>query len=94
MVLGLLVSSLAPNQSVAPLLTILVLVPQVVFGGGILPVSEFKDSGKTLNQLMMMSWLQMTFLIGAVSGAMPSGLSLYYYMTYAKFAKKLNLSFA
>ncbi|YAF99381.1 MAG: ATP-binding cassette domain-containing protein (plasmid) [Nodularia sp. CChRGM 3473] len=53
MVLGLLVSAIAPSQSVAPLLTILVLVPQVIFGGGILPVSEFKDSGKTLNQLML-----------------------------------------
>ncbi|MBW4558046.1 MAG: hypothetical protein KME59_19360 [Trichormus sp. ATA11-4-KO1] len=28
-------------------------MPQVIFGGGILPVSEFKDSGKTLNQLML-----------------------------------------
>ncbi|MBE9053752.1 ATP-binding cassette domain-containing protein [Nostocales cyanobacterium LEGE 11386] len=53
MVLGLLVSAIAPNQSVAPLLTILVLVPQVIFGGGILPVSEFKDNGKFLNQLML-----------------------------------------
>ncbi|WP_414529391.1 ATP-binding cassette domain-containing protein [Nodularia chucula] len=53
MILGLLVSAIAPNQSVAPLLTILVLVPQVIFGGGILPVSEFKDNGKFLNQLML-----------------------------------------
>jgi hypothetical protein len=53
MVLGLLVSAIAPNQSVAPLLTILVLVPQVIFGGGILPVNEFQDSGKFLNQLML-----------------------------------------
>lgn len=53
MVLGLLVSAIAPNQSVAPLLTILVLVPQVIFGGGILPVSEFQDAGKVINQLML-----------------------------------------
>ena len=53
MVLGLLVSAIAPNQSVAPLLTILVLVPQVIFGGGILPVSEFQDNGKFFNQLML-----------------------------------------
>ncbi|HLO84555.1 MAG TPA: ATP-binding cassette domain-containing protein [Nostocaceae cyanobacterium] len=53
MVLGLLVSALAPNQSVAPLLTILVLVPQVVFGGGILPASEFKDAGKVINYIML-----------------------------------------
>lgn len=53
MVLGLLVSAIAPNQSVAPLLTILVLVPQIVFGGGILPQAEFNPIGKTVNQLML-----------------------------------------
>jgi ABC-type multidrug transport system ATPase subunit len=53
MVLGLLVSAIAPNQSVAPLLTILVLVPQVVFGGGILPQSEFHAVGKAINQVML-----------------------------------------
>jgi ABC-type multidrug transport system ATPase subunit len=53
MVLGLLVSAIAPNQSVAPLLTILVLVPQIVFGGGMLPVSEFNTIGKVINQVMI-----------------------------------------
>lgn len=53
MVLGLLVSAVAPNQSVAPLLTILVLVPQIVFGGGMLPVSEFNTIGKAINQVML-----------------------------------------
>lgn len=53
MVLGLLVSAVAPNQSVAPLLTILVLVPQIVFGGGMLPVSEFSTIGKAINQVML-----------------------------------------
>ncbi len=53
MILGLLVSAIAPNQSVAPLLTILVLVPQVVFGGGILPANEFNSVGKTFNFWML-----------------------------------------
>ncbi len=53
MVLGLLVSAIAPNQSVAPLLTILVLVPQIVFGGGMLPVSDFNTIGKVINQGML-----------------------------------------
>ncbi|WP_193200309.1 ABC transporter ATP-binding protein/permease [Nostoc sp. MG11] len=53
MVLGLLASAIAPSQSVAPLLTILVLVPQVIFGGGILPASEFKDAGKLINYVML-----------------------------------------
>ncbi|NEU83120.1 ATP-binding cassette domain-containing protein [Nostoc sp. UIC 10630] len=53
MILGLLVSAIAPSQSVAPLLTILVLVPQVVFGGGILPANEFNSVGKTFNQMML-----------------------------------------
>ncbi|WGV29055.1 ATP-binding cassette domain-containing protein [Halotia branconii] len=53
MILGLLVSAVAPSQSVAPLLTILVLVPQVVFGGGILPTNEFNSVGKTFNSMML-----------------------------------------
>lgn len=53
MVLGLLVSAISPSQSVAPLLTIVVLVPQVVFGGGILPVNEFHPVGKAINQVML-----------------------------------------
>ncbi|WP_236141138.1 ABC transporter permease [Nostoc sp. CMAA1605] len=53
MVLGLLVSTISPSQSVAPLLTIVVLVPQVVFGGGILPVNEFHTVGQAINQVML-----------------------------------------
>ncbi|GAX38835.1 ABC transporter ATP-binding protein [Nodularia sp. NIES-3585] len=48
MVLGLLVSAIAPNQSVAPLLTILVLVPQVIFGGGYSRLANLKTMEKFL----------------------------------------------
>jgi ABC-type multidrug transport system ATPase subunit/pSer/pThr/pTyr-binding forkhead associated (FHA) protein len=37
MVMGLLVSGLSPTQNVAPLLTILFLLPQIIFSGGMLP---------------------------------------------------------
>jgi hypothetical protein len=38
-----------------------------------------KSYGDIFSINVMMSWLQMCVLISAVSGAMPSGLSLYYY---------------
>ncbi|MBF2096894.1 MAG: ATP-binding cassette domain-containing protein [Gloeomargaritaceae cyanobacterium C42_A2020_066] len=51
MVLGLTVSAIAPNQNVTPLLTILVLIPQVIFGGGILPVQDLNTVGRLINQV-------------------------------------------
>jgi ABC transport system ATP-binding/permease protein len=38
MLMGLFVSAIAPNQNVAPLLVILLLVPQFLFSGGLLPI--------------------------------------------------------
>lgn len=53
MVMGLIVSAIVSNQSVAPLLTIIFLIPQIMFGGGILPPSEFNSNAKIINQLML-----------------------------------------
>lgn len=56
MIMGLLISAISPNQNVAPLLTIVFLVPQIVFGGGILPVSEFGPPGKFINNISLTKW--------------------------------------
>lgn len=56
MVMGLLVSALSPNQNMAPLLTILFLVPQITFGGGMLPVKTFGLPGQIINQVSITKW--------------------------------------
>ncbi|MGK7916566.1 MAG: FHA domain-containing protein [Prochloraceae cyanobacterium] len=56
MVMGLLVSAISPNQNIAPLLTIVFLVPQITFGGGVLPINTFGPSGKVFNQLSLTKW--------------------------------------
>lgn len=56
MMLGLLVSAIAPNQNIAPLLTIIVLVPQITFGGGVLPVNTLGTPGLILNHLSLTKW--------------------------------------
>ena len=56
MILGLFGSAIAPNQSVAPLLVIVFLVPQIIFGGGVLPIDTFGPSGKVLNKLALTKW--------------------------------------
>lgn len=56
MMMGLLVSAISPNQNMAPLLTIIVLVPQIIFGGGILPVREFGPPGQLINQVSLTKW--------------------------------------
>lgn len=56
MVMGLFVSAISPNQNVAPLLTIIFLVPQVIFGGGILPAAEFSAPGRFINNFTLTKW--------------------------------------
>ena len=56
MILGLFGSAIAPNQSVAPLLVIVFLIPQIIFGGGVLPIDTFGPSGKVLNKLALTKW--------------------------------------
>lgn len=41
MMLGLFASALAPNSSSAPLLVIILMLPQIVLGGALIPVPEF-----------------------------------------------------
>jgi ABC transport system ATP-binding/permease protein len=54
--LGLLVSAIAPNQSMSPLLMIMVLVPQIIFSGGIQPASNFGLPGQLLNRINVIKW--------------------------------------
>jgi ABC-type multidrug transport system ATPase subunit len=56
MVMGLLVSALSPNQSVAPLLTILFLVPQITFAGSILPLRVLGPVGQVISQVTVSRW--------------------------------------
>ncbi|MEN9259173.1 MAG: FHA domain-containing protein [Gloeomargarita sp. SRBZ-1_bins_9] len=56
MVMGLLVSALAPNQNMAPLLSILFLVPMIIFSGGIQPVSTMNGPARFLSQLSVIRW--------------------------------------
>ncbi|NCJ05912.1 FHA domain-containing protein [Synechococcales cyanobacterium C] len=54
--LGLFVSAISPNQNMAPLLMILVLVPQIIFSGGVQPADNFGPVGQTLNRVNVIKW--------------------------------------
>lgn len=56
MVMGLFVSALAPNQSVAPLLTILFLLPQITFSGAIISLDSLGTPGQVLSQITVTRW--------------------------------------
>ena len=56
MMMGLFVSALSPNQNIAPLLTIIFLVPQITFGGGMLPIDAFGPPGRLVNQFTITKW--------------------------------------
>ncbi|NLT35783.1 MAG: FHA domain-containing protein [Gaiellales bacterium] len=53
---GLLVSALAPSEDRAMLLIILVCVPQFVFSGGMIPMSDLGTAGKVLGAIMSTRW--------------------------------------
>ncbi|MEJ1931887.1 ABC transporter permease, partial [Nostoc sp. NIES-2111] len=55
MVLGLIVSAIAPNPSVAPLIILVLLVFQIVFGGGIQPTENLNTNpnAKAVSELML-----------------------------------------
>ncbi len=57
MAMGLLVSAVSPNQNVAPLLIVLILVPQFMFAGGMLPVDTFGPPGKIISQIATTKWV-------------------------------------
>ena len=56
MMMGLFVSALSPNQNIAPLLTIIFLVPQITFGGGMLPIDALGVTGRLVNQITITKW--------------------------------------
>ncbi|HIK23767.1 MAG: FHA domain-containing protein [Cyanobacteria bacterium J003] len=56
MAMGLLVSALAPSQNIVPLLVLMFLVPQIIFSGGIQPVSSFGLPGQIINHLTVIKW--------------------------------------
>jgi len=53
---GLLVSAVAPTEDRAMLLVILVLVPQFIFSGGMMPVSDLGVAGKVFGTLTSTRW--------------------------------------
>ncbi len=56
MIMGLLVSAFSPNQTLAPLVIILVLIPQVTFGGGLIPVANLSPVGQWINNITLTKW--------------------------------------
>ncbi len=56
MAMGLLVSALSTNQNMAPLLTILFLVPQIVFAGAILPLHSIGPVGNAISSATVTRW--------------------------------------
>lgn len=55
MLMGLFVSAVSPNQNVAPLLVILLIVPQIIFGGGILPTKTLPN-GNIISMGTITKW--------------------------------------
>ena len=53
---GLLVSAVAPSEDRAMLLVILVLVPQFIFSGGMIPVDDLGSAGKVLGYVTSTRW--------------------------------------
>jgi hypothetical protein len=53
---GLLVSAVAPSEDRAMLLVILVLVPQFVFSGGMVPVKDLGVAGKIMGWVTSSRW--------------------------------------
>jgi ABC transport system ATP-binding/permease protein len=66
MIMGLLVSSLSTNQNVAPLLTILFLVPQFTLAGAFMPLPSLGPAGQWMSQLTLTRWSYETMI--TVSG--------------------------
>lgn len=56
MMFGLLISAASPNQNVAPLMLILVMVPQFMFAGAMMPLSTFGAAGKVMSYVTSTKW--------------------------------------
>ncbi len=55
MLIGLLVSAISRNQNITPLLIVMILVPQMLFGG-IIPLSGLGAAGKAISKAMITTW--------------------------------------
>ncbi|MDG2992080.1 FHA domain-containing protein [Candidatus Synechococcus calcipolaris G9] len=62
MIMGLLVSALSPTQTVAPLLAILFLVPQITFAGAIIPLKDLGIPGRLISDLTLTRWSYANFV--------------------------------
>jgi len=56
MLIGLLISAVSPNQNAAPLVLLLILVPQFVFAGGMMPLNTFGKAGEVISQAITTRW--------------------------------------
>jgi ABC transport system ATP-binding/permease protein len=56
MVMGLLVSGISPSQNVAPLLTVVFLLPQIFFSGGMIAPANLPLPGQILNQVSLIKY--------------------------------------
>lgn len=56
MMLGLFISALSPTPNAAPLLTVLFLIPQIILGGGFLPVASLGAIGESLSRATSSRW--------------------------------------
>jgi len=52
---GLLISAISSNQNVTPLLLLLFLVPQIIFGG-IMPAGQLGKAGRAISQVVTTNW--------------------------------------
>jgi len=55
MMTGLFISAVSPNANVAPLLLLLIIIPQVIFGG-VMPVRYFGDVGMGIGYVTSTKW--------------------------------------
>jgi len=55
MMTGLFISAVSPNPNVSPLLLLLILVPQIIFGG-VMPVKYFGSVGQTIGYATTTKW--------------------------------------
>ena len=55
MMTGLFISAVSPNPNVSPLLLLLILVPQIIFGG-VMPIKYFGSAGQVIGYATTTKW--------------------------------------
>ena len=66
-VIGLTISTVAPNQNASMLLLITVLVPQFLFAGAILPLEQI-PGGEAISSIMSSRWVYESFVLSTHMG--------------------------